>query len=194
MYSLKFFFLIATCISTLASAAPRSIQTVYSAATPAITIVEFGDFQCPYCKRSNTVEIPQLIAQYGDKVRVVFRNYPLSFHANAMSAAIAGVCAANQGKFKEMYDFLYANYQSLGHDKYIEAAQKLALNQATFETCLNSSAAADQVNDDVAEGNLLSVDGTPAFFISGLGETRRLNGAYPIADFQKAIEAILTGK
>ncbi|HEV2855339.1 MAG TPA: thioredoxin domain-containing protein [Thermoanaerobaculia bacterium] len=140
-----------------------------------VTIVEFSDFQCPFCSRL-TPTIKQVEEKYGDKVRVVFRQYPLPFHQNAQKAAEASLCAADQGKFWEMHDAMFANQQALEVDKLKAKAAELGLNAEQFNQCLDSGKHAATIQADMKDGSAVGVNGTPALFING----RFLSGAQPL--------------
>lgn len=179
----------AMCLSAaFAQAEPTGV--IYKGKNPIVTIVEFGDFQCPYCKAA-TKTLDQVAATYGDKVEIVFRNLPLSFHTNAHPAAVAGVCADAQGHFAEMYQYLYANQDKLGHDVYLAGAKNFQMDVNAFETCLSSSEASATVDRDIATSEALSVIGTPTFFLSAGGKTERLNGSDPFSDFKRVIDELM---
>jgi protein-disulfide isomerase len=140
-----------------------------------VTIVEFSDFQCPFCSRL-TPTIKQVEEKYGDKVRVVFRQYPLPFHQNAQKAAEASLCAADQGKFWELHDAMFANQQELGVDQLKAKAASLGMNAEQFNQCLDSGKHAAAIQADIKDGSAVGVNGTPAIFING----RFLSGAQPL--------------
>jgi protein-disulfide isomerase len=153
------------------------------AAAP-ITIVEFSDFQCPYCARVNPT-LKQIEEKYADKVRVVFRDFPLAqIHKDAAKAAEAGECAHEQGKFWEMHDKLFANQSKLQVEGLKQTATEVGLDAEKFNQCLDSSKYAAEVQKDVDEGARYGVTGTPAFFING----RMLSGAQPLQAFTDVIE------
>ncbi len=151
-----------------------------------ITIVEFSDFQCPFCGRAkNTVD--EVVKNYGDKVRLVFRHFPLSFHENAPKAAEAAACAQDQGKFWEYHDKLFANQQALKVDDLKKHAADLGLDAARFNECLDSGKKAEIVKKDQSAGEKAGVSGTPAFFINGIV----LSGAVPADEFKTIIDSEL---
>jgi protein-disulfide isomerase len=148
-----------------------------------ITIVEFSDYQCPYCARGED-SITKVLQKYGDKVRVVYRDYPLSFHKNAEISAIGSECAEEQGKFWEMHGAMFANQQKLSAPDLIETAAGLGLNKEEFKACLDSGKYVAEVKKDFQEGASYGVTGTPAFFINGV----MLSGAQPAEAFYKVID------
>ena len=154
-----------------------------------VTIVEFSDFQCPFCKRAEQT-LRELEQQYQGKLRVVYRYFPLlPIHPDSVRAAEAAQCAAEQGKFWPYHDILFAKQDALSSPDLKKYAQGLGLNMQRFDTCLDTGATVSRVAGDVAEGNRLGVNGTPTFFINGI----RLSGAQPIARFKKLIDAALQG-
>ena len=153
-----------------------------------VTIVEFSDFQCPYCARFVTQTLPQIKQQYEGKVRFVFRDFPLStIHENAEKAAEAAGCASDQGKFWEYHDKLFSSQSALDVASLKSYASQLGLDTATFDQCLDSSKYAQEVQKDLQDGTSYGVDGTPAFFVNGL----LVVGAQPFASFQTIIDAAL---
>ncbi|MFL5349583.1 MAG: DsbA family protein [Hyalangium sp.] len=154
-----------------------------------VTIVEFSDFQCPFCGKARTT-VDEVVKSYGDKVRLVFRHFPLSFHENAPKAAEAAACAQDQGKFWEMHDKLFSNQQALKVDDLKKYAADLGLDAARFNECLDSGKKAEQIKKDQAAGEKAGVSGTPAFFINGVA----LSGAVPADDFKAIIDSELKKK
>jgi protein-disulfide isomerase len=154
--------------------------------TAAITLVEFSDFQCPFCGRV-TPTLKQIEDEYGEQVRIVFKHLPLSMHSKAPQAHAAAQAAANQGKFWEMHDLIFANQRELTEVKYIEYAGQLGLDVDQFKVDLASPETKRKVDADVAEAGRLGVTGTPGFFING----RFTSGAKPFAEFKRLIDAEL---
>ena len=153
-------------------------------ATAPVTIVEFSDFQCPYCSRVIGT-LKQVEEKYGDKLRVVFRDFPLtSIHKDAAKAAEAGACANEQGKFWEMHDKLFGNQSKLQVEGLKQSATEIGLDAADFNQCLDSGKYAAEWQKDVDEGTSYGVTGTPAFFING----RLLSGAQPLEAFTTVID------
>jgi protein-disulfide isomerase len=149
-------------------------QHVIGKGTSGVTLVEYGDYECPFCEQYySTVKAVQ--QEYGDKIKFQFRNYPLTqLHRNAFAAARAAEAASLQNKFWEMHDALYdsANYQqwstASNPNPYFEAyAGQLGLNVNQYKTDFASSKVNDIVNADMAEGNKLGITGTPTFFLNG---------------------------
>ena len=154
-----------------------------------VTIIEFSDFQCPFCSRAHgTVE--EVMKNYAGKVKLVFRHMPLTqIHPQAFKAAEASLCAQDQGKFWEYHDTLFKNQTALGVDKLKEYATQLGLDAGKFNSCLEGNAKADAVRADMKAGEGVGVQGTPAFFVNGVF----LNGAVPIEEFREIIDAELAG-
>ncbi len=148
-----------------------------------VTMVVFSDFECPYCARSKAV-IDQVVRDYGDKVRIVYRDFPLPFHANAPKAAEAALCADEQGKFWEFHDHLFANQDKLQLAALKETARTLGLDGAAFDACLDGGKMTARVEKNLEAGREAGVTGTPAFFINGLP----LEGAQPYAAFKQALD------
>ena len=153
-----------------------------------ITIVAFSDFQCPFCSKVNPT-IEQVMKTYEGKVKFVFRDYPLPFHKEAPKAAEAAHCAAEQGKFWEMHDELFAHQDKLQVADLKGHAGTLKLDQAKFDECLDSGRMATKVADNMKAGEAAGVQGTPAFFVNGVP----LSGALPFEEFQKVIDKELQG-
>jgi protein-disulfide isomerase len=151
-----------------------------------VTIVEFSDFQCPFCSKGRKV-IDDVVKMYGNKVRVVFRDFPLDFHDKAQKASEAGLCANDQGKFWEMHDWMFDNQQTLDVDTLKAAARKLGLDGAKFDQCMTSNQHEADVKRNMADGRKAGVSGTPAFFINGV----MLSGALPIERFKSEIDRAL---
>lgn len=161
-----------------------------------ITIIEFSDFQCPFCRRFYQDTYSQLKKEYIDtgKAKLVYRDFPLSFHPAAEVSAQAGNCAHEQGKFWEFHDKLYEEQGKLGTGTVQYGATELkkwakdmGLNASQFNTCLDSGKYKDEVAKDTADGGAAGVSGTPSFFVNG----RLLVGAQPFAAFKTAIDAEL---
>lgn len=164
-----------------------------------VTIVEFSDFQCPYCRSFYNDTFALLKKTYIDtgKVRLVFRDFPLtSLHPSARPAALAGACAAEQGKFWQFHDAIFAGQDakdpsggtvSFSVSDIKTWVSNIGLDMTKFNQCLDSQKYASEVDKDQADGTALGVDGTPSFFINGVS----LVGAQPFAAFQQVIDAAL---
>ncbi|MDF1564049.1 MAG: DsbA family protein [Deltaproteobacteria bacterium] len=149
-----------------------------------ITIVEWSDFECPYCSRAEPV-VQQVRTIYGEKVRVLFRHFPLPFHANAGKAAEAAACADDQGKFWKMHEVLFANQKALQVEQLkIHARTIEGMDAEKFDACLDSGEKAKLVEEDLAAGKAVGVTGTPAFFVNGI----ELSGAQPLEKFKEVID------
>jgi protein-disulfide isomerase len=154
-----------------------------------VTIVYFSDYECPFCSRAETV-VDQVMKQYGDKIRLVFRDYPLPFHANARPAAEAAACANAQGKFWEYHAKLFANQNDLSADKLTAYAEQVGLDKAKFTDCMAKKPYTAAIDKDMADAQKVGVNGTPAFFING----RMLSGAQPFEKFKEIIDDELSSK
>lgn len=153
-----------------------------------VTIVEFSDFQCPYCQRSADEVLPLVFEEYGDQVRLVYRDFPLTqIHPQALPAALAAECADDQDKFWEYHDLLFANQNALDDASLKAYAAEVGLDEAAFDQCYSSQEHLDEVRTDYQDGLTYGVSGTPAFFVNGL----RIVGAQPFTVFQQAIDQAL---
>lgn len=151
--------------------------------TAPITIVEFSDFQCPYCARfSHTLRDVQ--QQYGGAVRVVFRHFPLNIHRDATRAAEAAACANEQGKFWQFADLLYANQKALSDQDLKRYAESVSLDSARFASCVDSGRHASTWKQDLALGQTIGVAATPAIFVNG----RPIFGAVRVEDFTRVVD------
>ncbi|HEY0709594.1 MAG TPA: thioredoxin domain-containing protein [Polyangia bacterium] len=153
-----------------------------------ITIVEFSDYECPYCSRAEEA-VKRVLGEYKGKVRLVYRDFPLPFHGKAQKASEAALCAGDQGKYWEMHEKLFANQQALDVAQLKDHAKAVGVDQAKFDQCLDSSAKAKVVENSKKAGEAVGVTGTPAFFING----RPLSGAVPFEQFKEIIDHELSG-
>jgi protein-disulfide isomerase len=153
-----------------------------------VTIVEFSDFECPYCSRA-TPTVEAFMKKYDGRVRLVFRQFPLPMHKLAAKAAEGALCANEQSKFWPMYDKLFGNQERLQPSDIKGYAKELGLDTAKFDTCLDSGKMHAAVEADIEAGRAVGVDGTPAFFING----RPYSGAQPLEKFEEVIDAELNG-
>jgi protein-disulfide isomerase len=178
---------------------PEQDKTVYKvsagssqakgAKNPALDVIIFSDFQCPFCGRVEPT-LKQMEKEYGGKVRFTWKNYPLPFHNNAMPAAQAAMAAGAQGKFWEMHDKLFANQQALDRPNLEKYAQELGLDMNKFKADLDSGKYKDVIEAETKEGSAVGVQGTPAVFING----RKIAGAYPWETFKKIADEELAKK
>ena len=162
-----------------------------------LVMVEYTDFQCPFCQQFHATAFAQIKANYIDtgKVRFVSRDFPLDFHENARRAANAGRCAAEQGKFWEMRHLMIVNADQLKADNLVTYAASAKLDMPKFKSCLDSDRFKAQIDQDIAEGEVAGVQGTPSFVIGHLENDRiegvRVVGAQPYAQFDARIREML---
>jgi protein-disulfide isomerase len=154
-----------------------------------IAVVEFSDFQCPFCGRS-VKTLDQIAQTYGDKVRIVFKHLPLEMHAKARPAAAAAEAAFRQGKFWEMHNKIFADQENMSPEKYRDYARELGLDVARFDRDLADPDLMKRIDADVAEAQGLGVTGTPAFFVNG----RYLPGAVPFESIRALLDEDLGKK
>lgn len=150
-----------------------------------VTVVEFSDFQCPFCSKGAKI-MNEIKKKYGSKVKIAFKNYPLPFHSHAKVAAQAALCANDQGtkKFWKMHDAMFADQAKLMESGLIASAKKIGLNEKKFLECLKSGKFAAQVAADMKEGQDAGVKSTPTFFVNGM----LVSGAQPLAVFSELID------
>jgi len=169
-----------------------------------LTLIEFSDYQCPFCARHVRETLPQLEREYiaTGKIKYVFRNFPIeSIHPLAFKAHEAANCAGEQGKYWEMNGRLFANQKAMSPKDLSDHAQALVLDMPKFQQCLDSGKHAAKIRSDLADGQKAGVQGTPSFFL-GLTEpndgivkaVRIIRGAQPYAAFKAAIDSILAGQ
>jgi protein-disulfide isomerase len=162
-----------------------------------VTIVEYTDLQCPFCKRFNDTTFADLKKTYIDtgKVRFVTKDYPLDFHPFAKKAAAASRCGGEQGKFWEVRKVLVTNADKLGDDMIAATARDLKLDMKKFQTCLGRQDVQADIQKDLQEGSAAGVNGTPTFVIgatsAGEMDGVRLVGAQPLAAFEAKIKQLL---
>jgi len=169
--------------------------------TAKVTVVEFTDYQCPFCSRYFRQTWPQLDQDYvkTGKVKFVLRDLPLeALHPQAFKAAEATHCAAEQGKYWEMHDRLFANQGALGRKDLSGYAQALGLDVAAFDKCVESGKGAERIRKDVADSDKAGARGTPTFFLGLTGPNssevkavRVIRGAHPYATFKEALDSLL---
>jgi len=161
---------------------------IRGAAQAPVTIIEFSDFQCPFCARA-VPTLQQLAREYPSGVRWVFKNFPLDFHPDSMLAHKAALAAGEQGKFWEMHDLIFASQGAIRRDDLLQKAGQLGLDMKRFVTDLDSLTLQKVIDDEKAEGTRLGVTGTPTFFING----KRFVGAWPLDEYKKLVDAELKG-
>ncbi len=152
-----------------------------------VTLVEFSDYQCPFCSRGHNTVV-QLEKDYGEKLRVVMKQNPLSFHNRAKPAALAALAAGEQGKYWELHDKMFANQQALEDANLEQYARDIGLNVEKWKADLASPKLSAQIDKEQALAGSLGATGTPAFFING----KKLSGAQPIESFKRIIDAELS--
>ncbi|MBI4176604.1 MAG: DsbA family protein [Candidatus Aenigmarchaeota archaeon] len=155
-----------------------------------VTVIEFSDFQCPFCKRFFDQTLGQIKSDYVEtgKIRFAYRDFPLdSIHPNARPAAMAAECANEQGKFWEFHDKIFQNQQSMSTESYKQWAAELGLDAGQFNSCVDSNKYAQEVEKDFQDGVAAGVSGTPTVFVNG----QKIVGAQPFEAFQAAIEQAL---
>jgi protein-disulfide isomerase len=164
-----------------------------------VTIVEFTDYQCPFCQRYHVTVFDQIVKNWVDtgKARYVSRDFPLPMHENAASAALAARCAGEQDKFWEMRHGLIVNANQLGADRYTALAADLKLDAPRFAQCLAEKRYNPQIQQDMMDGEAAGVSGTPAFIIgrataAGIDGVRVM-GAQPYAAFEAKLKQLLAG-
>jgi len=167
-----------------------------------ITIIEFSDFQCPFCARFHIQTLPLILEQYIEqgKVKLVFRDFPIqSIHPNALPASIAAECANEQGKFREMHDMLFDKQNQWNKQETVDAlslfssyATEIQLDQEIFDSCVTSGKYIEEIRKDLDDGRDYGVSGTPGFFIGNesIGFVE-LKGAQPFDSFKKIIDTQL---
>lgn len=155
-----------------------------------ITIIEFSDYQCPYCQKWHAEVWPKLQEEFGDQIRLVYRDFPLySIHPEAGPSAEAANCAGDQNKYWEFHDLLFSGQNELGAETYRSYAASLDLNMELFNDCVKSQEHKDEVTADFDYGGQIGIQSTPTFFINGVA----LIGAQPFDVFQEIINLELAG-
>jgi protein-disulfide isomerase len=151
-----------------------------------VTIIEFSDFQCPWCA-SVQPTLEKVLATWGDDVRVVYKHLPLPSHDRAVPAALAAECAREQGRFWEMHDLLYERQPAFSDAQLREYAVELGLDAGRFDACMDEEAPRRRIEADAKLAERFGVEGTPGFFVNG----RLVEGALPFEDFRLVIEEAL---
>ena len=155
-----------------------------------ITIVEFSDYQCPYCQAWYQQTYEQLMSSYPGKIRFVYRDLPLPMHPEAIPAAEAANCAGEQGAYWKFHDDLFSGQYQLGQAAYLQYASDLGLDKTAFTACLDDHHTQAEVKADAADAAKLGLNGTPSFVING----EILVGAQPFEQFKAIIDADLAAK
>lgn len=169
---------------------PREFAPAKGPLSAPILIIEYGDFECPYCKQASSA-ISQIAAQYPDAVRLEFRQFPLySKHPNATLAGVASLCAHAQGKFWEYHDQLFAYQDNLTQAGLLRYAQTVGLNTDSFQACLVSKQTLPMVSEEFAAGVADGVKGTPTFFVNG----EKIEGPVTYEQWRIIIERLLVSK
>ena len=154
-----------------------------------VTIVEYSDFQCPYCGQEES-PLRQVLKKYGSQVRLVYMDFPLSFHQQAMGAAIAARCADEQGQFWAYHDALFENSSGLSTPALKTVAAQLGLDRASFDACLDEHKYESAVIADRTQGQRAGARGTPCFIVGG----RSMSGAQPLSAFESVIDEELRSR
>ncbi|MBI4359140.1 MAG: DsbA family protein [Candidatus Nealsonbacteria bacterium] len=172
--------------ATIETIIPIDGDPVLGSPSAKVTMIEFSDFQCPFCKMYSLDTFPKIKSQYVDagQVKIVFKNFPVPGHSYAVVAAEAGECAFEQNKFWEYKEKLFENQANLDAENLKRYAQDLGLNAAKFNSCLDSKKYQSRVEGDARNGQEAGIRGTPSFVINGT----LIPGAYPFSDFEKIIE------
>ncbi len=152
-----------------------------------VTIVEYTDYQCPYCSRVQAT-LDRVFAEYPGKIRQIFKDFPLDFHKDAKAAHNAALCALDQGKFWEFHDIVFKNQQKLGNADLKKYGADLGLDAEKFDACVDAMPHEKTIAAHLEEGQALGVTGTPSFFING----RALKGAQPYEQFKALIDEELS--
>ena len=155
-----------------------------------VTLIEFSDYQCPYCQRWYQDVYEQLLANYPGKIRFVYRDLPLPSHPEAVPAAEAANCAGEQGDYWKFHDALFSGQYGLGRTAYEQYAADLGLNTKAFAACLDSHRYQNEIQADASDAGRVGINSTPTFVING----RILVGALPFADFKAVIDEELAAK
>jgi len=163
-------------------------RSAYGPDDAPVTIVEYTDYECTFCRRYNRLILPEILSAYDGQVRYLIRHFPLpQLHPSAGRAAQAAVCAEEQGKLWPYHELLFEQSQGLSRDGLFAYAEEVGLDPEEVQSCLDSEASARVVANDIQRGATYGVRGTPAFFING----RVVYGAQPLEAFQRTIDAAL---
>ena len=178
-------------------------DAIHGSENAAVTLVEFSDYQCPFCRRHFTQTLPQLEKNFisAGKLKYLFRDFPLSFHADAMGASMAAECARDQkddAMYFKMHDKIFEGQQKLGSgtvdippvDLRVYA-KNLKLNMNDFETCMTTEKFKDEIQKDIVDGSRFGVEGTPGFVVTNGKTSKLISGAVPYSVFESEINALL---
>ena len=154
-----------------------------------VTMIEFSDYECPFCFRYFADSYPKIIEKYVDtgKVKIIFRDYPLNFHPDSFPSALAGECVRDQGDdatYFEMHDKMFNDQSNLNKETFLTYVKELGLDETKFSDCFDSQKFSDEIYADLADGQAAGIKGTPGFFING----KLVSGAQPYEVFEAAIE------
>ncbi len=165
-----------------------------------LALIEFSDYQCPFCARHIRETVKQVEKEYINtgKIKHIFMDFPLDFHKQAFKAAEAADCAGEQGKFWQMHDRLFENQKALSPEDLLKHAEAIGIDMAQFKQCLDSGKYADEIKKDIAEAQKAGVTGTPTSLLGWfepdgkkIKAVKMLKGAQPYAAFKEAIEGLL---
>ncbi len=169
--------------------AVSSVDHIQGNASAGLELVEYGDYQCPFCGAAYPI-IKKIQKNLGDDLKFVFRNFPLAeMHPNAFNAALAAEAAALQNKFWKMHDIIYENQDALSWDDLFAYAKSLGLDQERFKKDISKQEVVDKVENDFESGIRSGVNGTPSFYING----KKYNGDYEEKIFTRYLKSLLTG-
>ena len=179
----------------------KTIHASMGQAEAGVVVIEFSDFECPYCRQYQQKTLPGLIKKYVDSgsIQYVFMNFPLEFYAHAQSAAVAGVCAHQQDNFWRMHDLLFGNQAALNEATPMRLASELELDIPAFTACLHDPKMAVLIHDQVDLAEALGVQGTPAFLVGRVNngvftDLRKMSGAQRLANFERVLDALIAGR
>ncbi|MEM7358135.1 MAG: thioredoxin domain-containing protein [Pseudomonadota bacterium] len=165
-----------------------------------IAIIEFSDYQCPYCRRHFTQTFPEISRNYLEpgKVKYVMKQFPLGFHAKARGASIAALCVEQEkpGEYWRAHESIFSGNTKLNQESYLEMASSLGIQSAKFQACMADPKIASLVDQDLREGEGVGVSGTPAFYIGKIKDGkvvggRLVSGARPYSTFENLLESLL---
>jgi protein-disulfide isomerase len=151
--------------------------------TAPVVLVEFSDFECPYCAQA-TGEIRQILAAYPSQIRLIYKQFPLSMHPHAGLAALASLAAAEQGKFWELHDQMFSHFRQLSQEHILAWAQEIGLDMPKFKAAMDNPKYEAEVEKDMADGEFVGVNGTPAIFING----KHFNGPIALATLKPILD------